>query len=261
MMASVDGLRRWARRLRRLAHRGALERAMDDEMRHHIECEMGERIRSGLSPEEARRAAVADFGGIEQVKEDARDARGTRPLEDLIADIGYATRVLRRRPGFTAAAVLTFALGCGAATAIFSVVYGVLLRPLPYADPDRLVVLWERNVARTRDHNVVSVANFQAWRERSGAFDAMAALVPRPVTLSDAGVSERMAGAEVSAGYFRLLGVAPALGRDFDAEHESGADPRVVILSDGLWRRRFGADPTIVGSRSHLTGRPIPWSA
>jgi hypothetical protein len=101
------------RRLHLLVHHRDLERTMDDEMRHHIECEVSEHIRAGMSPEEARRVAVAQFGGIEQVKEEARDARGTRPLEDLIGDIGYATRVLRRNPGFTAGAVLTFALGCG----------------------------------------------------------------------------------------------------------------------------------------------------
>lgn len=229
---------------------------MDDELRHHIECEVSEHIRAGMSPEEARRVAVAQFGGIEQVKEEARDARGTRALQDLAVDIGYATRVLRRNPGFTAVAVLTFALGCGAATAIFSVVYGVLLRPLPYADPHRLVVLWERNASRTRDRNVVSVANFQAWRERSEAFDGMAALVPLPVTLTDAGVPERVAGAEVSPAYFRLLGVTPALGRDFEPDDENRADSRVVILSDGLWRRRFGADPTVVGRTLLIGGTP-----
>jgi putative ABC transport system permease protein len=244
------------RRLRVLVRRRALEQTMDDELRHHIECEVSEHIRAGMSPEEACRVAKAQFGGVEQIKEEARDARGTRPLEDLIADIGYATRVLRRNPGFTVGAVLTFALGCGAASAIFSVVYGVLLRPLPYADPGRLVVLWERNASRTTDRNVVSVANFQAWRERSEAFDGMAALVPRPVTLMDAGVPERVAGAEVSPGYFRMLGATPALGRDFEADDENRADSLVVILSDGLWRRRFGADPAVVGRTVLIGGTP-----
>ena len=229
---------------------------MDDELRHHIECEVDEHVRAGMSPEEARRVAVAEFGGIEQVKEDARDAWGTRPVEEFIADVGYGARVLRRNPGFTAATVLTFALGSGAAAAIFSVVYGVLLRPLPYVDPDRLVVLWERNASRAAERNVVSVANFQAWRERSQAFDGMAALVPRPVTLTDAGGPERVAGTEVSPGYFRLLGVTPALGRDFDPDDENRADSRVVILSDGLWRRRFGADPAVVGRTLSVGGTP-----
>ena len=227
---------------------------MDDELRYHIECEVAEHVRSGMSAEDARRVALAEFGGIEQIKEDARDARGARPLEDLMADVAYGARVLRRNPGFTAAAVLTFALGTGAATAIFSVVYGVLLRPLPYADPDRLVVLWEHNVARGTDRNVVSVANFEAWRDRSRSFEGIAVLVPSPLTLTEGGLPERIAGAEVSAGYFRLLGVAPALGRDVTSADSEAAESRVVILSHGLWERRFGADPSIVGRTILLGG-------
>jgi putative ABC transport system permease protein len=239
--------RRWLRRIRLLLRRDAVEAAMDEELRYHVECETAERIRGGMAPDAARREALRDFGGIERFKEEARDARGVRPVEDLIADTRYAARVLGRNPGFTAAAILTLALGIGAASAIFSVVYGVLLRPLPYADPDRLVVLWERNVARNKDRNVVAVGNFEAWRDRTRAFAGMAALVPRPVTLADAAVPERVAGAEVSPGYFRLLGVAPALGREFvPAEGEpGGAD--AVMLSDAFWKRRFAADPHVVG--------------
>jgi predicted permease len=252
----MAALGRWVRRLLLLLRRRRVERAMDEELRHHLDCEVEEHIRSGLAPEEARRAALAAFGGVEQIKEEARDARGTRPLEDLIADVAYGARVLRRHPSFTAAAVLTFALGSGAATAIFSVVYGVLLRPLSYADPARLVVLWERNVARGKDRNVVSVANFEAWRDRCRSFDGMAALVPSPVTLTEAGLPERLAGAEVSAGYFRLLGVAPALGQDFAPADSGEAESRVAILSHGLWQRRFGADPSIVGRALRLGGVP-----
>src|SRR5919106_1780203 len=124
---------RFMRRLRLLLRRDAVERTMGAEMRHHIDCETAERIAAGMAPEAARRSALVDFGAVERFKEEARDARGTRSLEDLWLDARYATRVLRRTPGFTAAISLTFALGIGATTSIFSVVYGVLLRPLQHA--------------------------------------------------------------------------------------------------------------------------------
>src|ERR1700730_3094336 len=168
---SMEAVRRSMRRLRRLIRDRATEQSEDDELRYHIECETAERIRAGRSPEDARLSALRDFGGLERFKEEARDARGTRPVDDFVSDLRYAARVLRRNPGFTAAAMLTFGLGIGAAGAIFSVVYGVLLRPLPYADPARLVVVWERNIPRGTDRNVVSVGNFETWRDRNHVFD------------------------------------------------------------------------------------------
>jgi putative ABC transport system permease protein len=244
---ALERLLRWFRRLRLLATRSARERGMDAEMRHHLACEIEDRIRAGEDPAAARRGALLDFGGVERYKEEARDARGLRPLEDFVADVSYGARVLRRNPASTAAIVATFAVGIAAAGAIFSVVYGVLLRPLPYANPDRLVAVWERNLAHHLDRNVVSIATFEGWRARSQSFSRMAALVPRPTTLLTGVAPERVMGAEVSTGYFRLLGVAPALGRDFEPadEHEGGSMP--VILSHAFWTRRFGADPRILG--------------
>ena len=241
------------RRVWLLIHGGGVEQSMDDELRYHIECESAERIRAGEPPDAARLAAIRDFGGVERFKEEARDARSTRSAEDFLADLRYATRVLRRNAGFTTAAILTFALGIGAAGAIFSVVYGVLLRPLPYADPARLVVVWERNIPRNKDRNVVSVANFESWRDRNHVFDGLAALVPRPVTLVNSDVPERVIGAEVSTGYFHLLGVAPFLGRDFNAVDPAG-DRDAVVLSHGFWMRRFGGDPSVIGRRLQLSG-------
>lgn len=229
---------------------------MDAEMRYHLECEAAEYVRQGSAPDEARRRAAREFGGLEALKEDARDARGGRPLEDLVLDLRYAARVLRHNPGFTIAAVLTFALGIGAASAIFSVVYGVLVRPLPYAHADRLVVLWERHLPRSKDQNVVSVDNFEAWRDSARAFDGMVAVVPRPVTLIEGGAPERVTGAEISPGYFDLLGVAPARGREFTSADAAPGAADVVILSDGYWRRRFGGDPSVVGRALSVGGRP-----
>jgi predicted permease len=226
---------------------------MDDEMRHHIDCETAERIARGMGPEEARRSALRDFGGIERHKEDARDAFGTRPLDDAMRDLSYGARVLRKNPGFTAAVVCTFALGVGCSCAIFSLVSGILLRPLPYTNPSELVALWESNPARGVDQNVVSEKNFAAWRARSRSFSDMAALTPIPLTLDGSPVV-RIAGAQVSPAYFRLLGVHPSLGRDFSAADEAHGGTNVVMLSDALWRSRFNADSQIVGRPISMDG-------
>jgi putative ABC transport system permease protein len=247
-------LRRLVHRARAFLNRRAVDASMDAEMRHHIECEVADRIARGMSPDEARRTAHRDFGGVDRHTEEARDQRGFRWLEELGYDTRHSLRVLRRAPGYTIAAVLTFALGIGLTTAIFSVVYGVLLQPLPYADPDRLAVLWERNVTHGVGENVVSVSNFEAWRERSRSFSALAALVPAPVTLSGTN-PERVMGAEVSASYFRLLGVLPAVGREFAARNEQNGGEKSVILSDRLWRRRFGGDRSILGRTIRLDER------
>ena len=158
-----------------LVRRGSMERRLDAEMRFHVDMLTEQHIRAGRSPSDARRAALAAFGGLERFKDDARDEYRSRLVDELGQDIRYAVRVIRRNPGFGVAAALTFALGIGASTAIFSVVHGVLLRPLPYKDPDRLVVLWERQPGRGNDRNVVSVPNFEAWRSRARSFDGMAA--------------------------------------------------------------------------------------
>ena len=227
---------------------------MDAEMRYHIECETKERIDKGMTPDEARRSAMRDFGGVERHKEDARDARGTRPLDDGVRDVRFAMRVLRKNPGFASAVVMTFALGIGCTCAIFSLINGILLRPLPYARPNELVVLWTRNASRGVEHNVSSVPDFVAWRDRTRSFSEIAALVPQPLTLDGSPV-ERIKAAQVSASYFRLLGVRPALGRDFAPEDEVNGGAPVTILSDALWRSRFSADPSIVGRSISMDGQ------
>jgi putative ABC transport system permease protein len=249
----MQWIRRLVRRARLLARRSAVERAMDAEFLYHLECEIADHIAAGMGRDEARRTALRDFGGIEAVKEHARDARGGRALEDLARDFGYAVRVLRRNPGYTAAAVLTFALGIGAVTAIFSLVYGILLRPLPYAAPNRLVVLWERNIPRDRDRNVVSLDNYEAWRDRARGFESMAAVVPTSLTLPGGAAPERLAGAEVTPGFFSTLGAAPALGRAFLPR--DAREGLALILSDRLWKRRFNGDRAIIGHAIPLSGR------
>jgi putative ABC transport system permease protein len=238
-----------------LARRHGMERRLEGEMQFHLEMLTERHIRAGLEPAEARRVALASFGGTERYKDDARDEYRSRRLDELGRDVRYAVRVMRRNPGFTIAAALTFALGIGASTAMFSLVYGVLLRPLPYTDPDRLVVLWERKLGGGNDHNVVAVPTFEAWRERARSFDDMAALVPLPATMAGAPTAERVMGAEVSAGYFRLLGVAPALGRGFTAEEEQSGGANVLVLSHGFWQSHYGGDRSVLGRGLTVDGR------
>jgi putative ABC transport system permease protein len=251
---TIDWIRRLARRVRLVFRRTAIEDTLDAEIRDHLASETAELIRRGLAPDAARREALLTFGAVERTKEEVRDARGTRVIEDGMADVGYAARLLRRNRGFAAASIATLGLGIGIATSIFSVVYGVLLRPLPYGNPDRLVVLWESDVPHDRDRNVVSLENFMAWRERTSSFSGLSALMPTSITLTGDADPERVVGAEVSPGYFTLLGVVPALGRDFVEADARGA--LVTILSEGLWKRRFGGDPSVIGRVIRISDKP-----
>ncbi|HEX6051938.1 MAG TPA: ABC transporter permease [Gemmatimonadaceae bacterium] len=243
-------------RLGGLVTRSHVEQRLDDEMRFHLDMLAERHIASGVAPDEARRRALVEFGGTERFKDEAREEYRSRFVDELVQDVRYATRVLRNHPGYTLAAAVTFALGIGASTAIYSVVNAVLLRSLPYAEPDRLVVLWERHDGRGRERNVVSVPNFEAWRERTRSFEAMAGVVPYPATIAGSPNAERVMGAEVSPGYFRMLGVAPALGRGFTADEEASGGANVIVLSDAFWRTRFGAAAAAIGQTLSLDGRP-----
>ncbi|HEY4306203.1 MAG TPA: ABC transporter permease [Gemmatimonadaceae bacterium] len=243
------------RRLRWLFRRDAVDAAMDDEMRYHIQCETEERLAQGMSECEARRTAMRDFGRVEAYKDAGRDARGITSIDDLARDVGYAARVLRRNPGFTVAVIVTFALGIGCTTSIFSVIDGILLRALPYRSPDELVAVWERNDARKSRTNVVSVENFEAWRARVTSIESIAALVPSPVTL-DGEVAEQVRAAAVSPSFFRMLGATPTIGRDFTADDELDGGARVVMLSDAFWRSHYGADPNVVGRVISVDTKP-----
>jgi putative ABC transport system permease protein len=174
-------------------------------------------------------------------------------MRALLQDLHHAARSLRRSPGFSLVAVLTLALGIGANTAIFSVVNGVLLTPLPFQDPGKLVVVWESNASRHRDANVVSPANYQDWRDRSTSFAGLAALTWTGMTFTG-DAPERVSGRAVTANFFRVLGVAPALGRGFSAQEDVPDGPRVIIISHGLWQRRFAGDSTIIGRAVSISG-------
>ncbi len=226
---------------------------LDADIREHIERETQDNIERGMSPEEARYAAMRKFGNVTRVKEETRMVWSFVWLEQLFEDIRFGLRLLRKNPGFTAVAMLTLALGIGANTAVFSVVYAVLLRPLPYKDPSSLIVLNET----TPMVGTVSVSypNFLDWRSQSRTFSEMAAI--RGVGFNLAGVTqpENISGDAVSPNFLSMMGVRPFLGRDFDASEENAGTPPVLLLSYSLWQSHFGGDPNIVGRTIKLDDR------
>jgi putative ABC transport system permease protein len=235
---------------RNLSDKENVDQELTEEIHAHLDLLTETKIKQGVNPDEARRAALVELGGVEQVKESVRQVRHGRFLEDLWQDARYATRSLRKHPAFTAIAVLTLALGIGANTAIFSVINAVLLRPLPYQDPDRLVTLLETVADRPIG---VSYPNFVDWRNQNNVFENLAAVRQREsFNLTGAGESERLQGRLVSANFLSTLGVKPILGRDFVNEDDRPGVARAVILSHALWQRRFGGDQSIIGRQLTL---------
>ncbi len=238
----VEMLNKLKTKLRALLRKSEIERELDEELRYHIERQTEQNIRLGMNPEEARNAARKAFGGVEQAKERSRDSRGVRWVEELWQDLRYGARMLVKNPGFTLVAVITLALGIGANTAIFSVVHAVLLKPLPYTDPERLVMVWESS-AKSGGEFTPRIKNFLVWREQQQVFAQLGAFQYQDFNLSGGDRPERIQGVRVTANLFSLLGVQPAAGRDFLPEEELDGQHRVVIISHDFWRRRFGDDP------------------
>src|SRR5688500_14336759 len=217
---------------------------MQQEFRFHVGMESERLVRAGLPPAEARREATLAFGGFERHREDMRDGRGARWLEDLAMDVRYALRSLRRSPGFAVVAIATLALGIGANAAIFSVVDGVLFRPLPFSTPERLVAI----------SGLGYKGELLQLRERSRTLDIEAIGVGAEFNVTGSGEPVRLEGANVSSGIFQLLGVTAAHGRTFQpGDDRPGAEP-VVILGYGLWQRRFGGDPTVIDRNIQIDG-------
>jgi putative ABC transport system permease protein len=233
------------------------ERRMDAEFRFHLDSLIGDYLSQGLSPAEAEQRARREFGAVELAKDECRDEKPAEWLDILFRDVRYACRTLRKTPGFVAAAVATIALGIGANTAIFSVVYAVLLKPLPYFQPDQIynveVVVPER---RSQFASLpVTVQAYLEWRKANTAFAAMSALRPWECNLVGDGEPERLGGARVSANFFSFLAVPIERGRGFTSDEEQVGKERVVVISDALWRRRYGADPALIGRSINVNGQ------
>jgi putative ABC transport system permease protein len=246
----VSLFRQLTRGVRVLARRTVADQDLSDEVQHYLDQATASHIARGLSPDAALRAARLEVGNLTTVREQVRAYGWENAVGSVLADLRFAGRRLRSNPGFALVSVLTLALGIGATTAIFSAVNPVLFEPLPYQDPDRIVMIWD--YGREGERNDVTFGTFRELADRVRAFDAVAVMRPWQPTLTGAVEPERLEGQRVSATYLRALGMRPALGRDFEASEDRENGPKVVILSDGIWRRRFGGDTAIVGRQVKL---------
>jgi len=248
-------------RIRSLFRRQRVDQDLEEEIRDHLEHKTADYIAQGLSPKEARYAARREFGGIEQAKENCRDLRKVNWLYDLAQDAGYTLRQVRKSPGFAGLVVLTLAFGIGANTAIFNVVNGVMLRPLPYHDPSRLAGVFTIDPARPAQHGPFSPQDLDDFRRQQQAFASLGAYWYAPAssgkTLTGAGEPQHLETAFVDSLFFGTLGVAPAQGRTFIAPEDVHGNDRVAVLSEHLWRRQFHSDPGIVGKTVSLDGAPF----
>jgi putative ABC transport system permease protein len=246
-------LRIFIQRLRGIFLKRRRERELDDEIRSHLEMQIEENLRQGMSLEEARLAARRKFGGIEQVKEIYRDRSSLPLFESTLQDLRYAARVFARNPGFSLVAVTTLALGIGANTAIFSVADAVWFRPLAYRDSDRLVQI-NHHYKKSNGASDVSAIGYLHYRDNSRSFESIGAFAQWSVNLTGTDDPERLNGSVVTPTFFPTLGVNAAKGRLFTADDDKPGRNHVVVLSDNLWRRRFAADPDIIGKMISLSG-------
>src|SRR5256714_7618158 len=248
--------RKLSRITQSVLRRNQREREMDAELRFHLEMETRKHRARGLSEPAARQAALRSFGGVELTKEQCRDARGGRFIETSLQDLRYGARGLRRNPGFTLVALLTLALGIGANTAIFSVIYGVLMRPLPYADGNRLVILHQQApLARVEDMGF-SVKEINDYREQAQTLDQVVEHHSMSFILLGGEEAQRVSTAVVSANFFDMLGIKALYGRTFlPSDDEKGADA-VLVLSYKYWKQQYKGDPNIVGRVFRMNNKP-----
>jgi predicted permease len=226
---------------------------LDEEIREHIERETQDNIERGMSPEDARYAALRKFGNVTLVKEDTRAVWSMVWLEGLLQDIRYGLRMLYKAPGFTAAAIIALALGIGANTALFSVVNGVLLRPLPFRDPNGLAVISLLN-SKTRETFPLCDADFLDWRAQNQSFTAVTAFVQNRFNLTGSGRPEQMFGDMVTGDFFSILGVPPVVGRTLLSNEDRPGSANVAVLSYRLWQNRYGSNPNVIGQGIVLNG-------
>jgi putative ABC transport system permease protein len=250
-------LSRLASLRRNIFARPRVERELDDELRAYLDQLADEKRDSGMGAEAARRAARIELGGLEQVKEEVRQVRIGRLINEFFQDIRYAARMLRKNPAFTIAAVLALALGIGANTAMFSVADGILLRPLPYANADRVAIIYMRYFPRNFAFGTLCMHDFLTWKESNRAFEDPSLFRSLLMDIGGTGrVPEQVQGASVTAGFFSTLGVRPLIGRTFAPGEDKPGAGSLAVLSESVWQRRFAATPAILGQVILLNGAP-----
>ena len=244
-----------ATRLRGLLEHKRLERELDDEIRFHLEMQIEDNLKTGMSPTEARYAALRSFGGIEPMKESYRERRSFALLQTVAQDTRYAARTLRKSPGFTTTSVAILALAIGANTAMFSVLNAVLLRPLPYPSPEQLAILWTEVPSQNLREGRSAYWNVEQWRNQTQSFADIAVFDSVSATLTSADRAEQISIVRHSANLFPLLGVQPMRGRIFSAE-EAEQRRRLVLISYRFWQTRFGGSPDALGATIEIDGSP-----
>jgi putative ABC transport system permease protein len=251
------GLTRLRLRLRSLFLSRAVEHELDEELQYHLQREIDERVDHGSSPKEARYAALRALGPITQSKEECRDMRAVGWIDDLIHDLRYGARALWKNPAFSIVAVVVLALGIGANTVMFSVAYGLLARPLPYADADRVAVVNMNYAARDNVFGTLSVRDYLIWKELNRAFEEPALFRALRLDIAGSeGLPEQVAGVVVTSTFFPTLGVQPLLGRTFAASEDKPGAAALAVLSESFWRRRFSSDSGVLGRTIVLSGAP-----
>jgi putative ABC transport system permease protein len=249
-MRIFSSLRSW---LRNTLRRSRAESEMDSELRFHIEARSEDLVRLGVSRGEAERRARIEFGGIEVAKEECREARRANLVESFFQDVRFGFRMLRKSPGFTTVAVLTLALGIGVNTAIFSVVNGVLLNPLPYPEPNRLVAV---DASKTNfSRGSISYPNFLDWHRMNQCFSFFAVSRATGYLLTGEGDPAELSAAAITSDFFPMLGIKPLLGRGFTPKEDEIGASQVVAISTDLWNRRFGSSPDVIGKTISLDGK------
>ena len=237
--------------VRALFRKKEVEQEMDEELRGYLDAAVKDKMRSGMSQEQALRAARVEMGSVEAVKEEIRSAGWESTVETIWQDLRFGLRVLRKSPGFTTVAALTLALGIGGTVVVFSLLDAVLLRPLPYAQPERLFRVFTLEGKRKAAMEASSYPDFRDWQRQSRTFESMAACEGQAFNLTGTAEPERLEGAAITPGFFATLGIRPVLGREFTGDD----DEHVAMLSFELWQRRFSSDGGIIGKSIHLEGR------